>query len=50
MGVDSELIIREPNSRTTFEHPIELIKIIEETDKIAVVTSAWHLNRAVREF
>ena len=50
MGIEEELIIREPYSRTTFEHPIELIKIIEETDKIAVVTSAWHLNRAVREF
>ena len=50
MGIEEELIIREPYSRNTFEHPIELIEIINETDKIAVVTSAWHLNRAVREF
>ncbi len=52
MGVPAGRVIREQNSINTFQHPIELMKIpgIEAGDKIGVVTSAWHLRRAVREF
>ncbi len=52
MGVPEEQILVEPNSSNTFQHPRELIMLdaIDSSDRIAVVTSAWHLNRARREF
>ncbi|MFP4017415.1 MAG: YdcF family protein [Halanaerobiales bacterium] len=52
MGVPEEMILKEPYSRNTFQHPIELLKMdqVRETDSVAVVTSAWHLNRAVGEY
>ncbi len=52
MGVSEGRILTEPYSRNTFEHPRELLKLEEVggTNRIAVVTSAWHLERAVREF
>ena len=52
MGVNEDDIITEPNSRNTFQHPLELLKIegISQTDRLGVVTSAWHLKRAEREF
>jgi len=52
MGVLQDNIITEANSSNTFQHPSELLKLeeISHTDKIVIVTSAWHLKRAEREF
>ena len=41
----------EPNARNTREHPIELLAAGGGADDtIGVVTSSWHLPRAMREF
>lgn len=52
MGVPPERIVVEPNARTTREHPVELLQlgVVEPGDSVGVVTSSWHLPRAVREF
>lgn len=51
-GVPPERIVIEPNARTTREHPVELLRlgVVEPGDTVGVVTSSWHLPRAVREF
>lgn len=52
LGVPQHLVIVEPNARTTREHPIELTKlgVVAEGETVGVVTSSWHLPRAMREF
>lgn len=51
-GVPPHRIRYEARSRNTREHPHELLRMdgIAREDVIGVVTSAWHLPRAVREF
>lgn len=52
LGVPQENIRLETNSRNTMEHPIELLKFsdIDTKEPIAVVTSEWHIPRAILEF
>ena len=52
MGVPIDKIIVDPLSRNTFEHPMRVLDLqeIKRTDRIGVVTSAWHLPRAMAEF
>lgn len=52
MGVAEEEILLEPESRNTREHPIELLELPEITSEsnLVIITSAWHLLRAEREF
>lgn len=52
LGVPAERIVVEPNARTTREHPTELLRldVVRAGDTIGVVTSSWHLPRAMREF
>lgn len=52
LGVPPERIVVEPNARTTREHPIELMQldVVHMGDSVGVVTSSWHLPRAMREF
>lgn len=39
-------------SRNTFEHPLELLKIygVNKDSKVGIVTSSWHMPRAMSEF
>ena len=52
LGIRPDQVLIEPFSRNTFEHPKELIKMtqVQPTSIIGIVTSAWHLPRAIREF
>lgn len=52
LGVPPERVVEEPFARTTREHPIELIRlnVVGPEDTIGVVTSSWHLPRAMIEF
>ena len=52
MGVPLERIVVEPLSRNTYEHPRKLLEHtdVKPSDRIAVVTSAYHLKRAEREY
>jgi uncharacterized SAM-binding protein YcdF (DUF218 family) len=52
LGVPSTSIILETHSRNTREHPVEALQLpnISTTTPIGVVTSAWHMRRAQREF
>ncbi len=51
MGVDESRIIIDPNSKNTWEHGIELNKILDDKNKtIGIVTSAVHMNRSVKVF
>ncbi|MGM0420294.1 MAG: YdcF family protein [Bacillota bacterium] len=52
LGVEEEKIILEFNSRNTREHPYYLkdLGILEKDDKLAVVSSAWHLRRTEQAF
>lgn len=52
LGVPAERIALEPNARNTMQHPLELkqLGIVRENDIVGVVTSAWHLPRAIAEF
>lgn len=52
LGVPEDRVVVEPNARTTREHPLELqrLGVVEPGDTIGVITSSWHLPRAVREF
>lgn len=52
MGVPEEDVILEPNAANTREHPIELsiLGIVAGDETVAVVTSSWHLPRAMAEF
>jgi uncharacterized SAM-binding protein YcdF (DUF218 family) len=51
-GVPASVMLLEPRSRNTREHPVEALKIpgVTTTTPIAVVTSGWHMRRAQREF
>jgi uncharacterized SAM-binding protein YcdF (DUF218 family) len=51
-GVPASAVILEARSRNTREHPIEARRIPTVTSEtpVAVVTSAWHMRRARREF
>lgn len=50
--VPAGAIIMEINSTNTATHPIEALKLSDLTSEmpIAVVTNAWHMRRAMREF
>lgn len=52
LGVPPERVITELRSVNTRAHPRELEQLpdVKPTDTIAVVTSAWHLPRAMAEF
>jgi len=52
LGVPSDRILRESVSRTTFEHPDEVLKLpqVRATDTLGVATSAWHMRRAMAQF
>ena len=51
-GVPPQQILLEPLSRNTFEHPLEVRKLaqVSEADTLAIVTDAFHVPRAMREF
>jgi uncharacterized SAM-binding protein YcdF (DUF218 family) len=51
-GVPPQQILLEPLSRNTFEHPLEVRKLaqVSEADTLAIVTDAFHIPRAMREF
>ncbi len=52
LGVPSGALLLEPHSRNTREHPIEALKLpqVNPGSPISVVTSAWHMRRALGEF
>jgi len=52
MEVPKNRIKIDPLSRNTFEHPMQVLDLpeINNTDRIGVSTSAWHLPRAMTEF
>lgn len=52
LGVPKEQVLLEARSPNTRAHPVELLQLeeISPEDGLAVVTSAWHLPRAMREF
>lgn len=52
MEVPADKIRVDPLSRNTFEHPVRVLDLsgINRTDRIGVVTSAWHLPRTMAEF
>lgn len=51
-GVPDSVLLLEPRSRNTREHPIEALKLpgVTTTTPIGLVTSGWHMRRAQREF
>lgn len=51
-GAPSSAIVTEPRSSSTREHPSAALAIsgVTSDSPIAVVTSAWHMPRAIREF
>lgn len=52
LGIPYDAIRAEYISRNTYEHPTELLKIpeINKNSSIGIVTSAWHMTRAMAEF
>lgn len=52
MGVPKDKVVIESDSRNTRDHAVNLYynKNIRIADGVAIVTSPWHLNRALREF
>jgi uncharacterized SAM-binding protein YcdF (DUF218 family) len=52
LGVPSAALLLEPHSRNTREHPIEGLKVpgVSPSTPITVVTSPWHMRRALNEF
>lgn len=52
MGVPKDKVTVESDSRNTREHAMYLCrnKYIKVTDKIAIISSPWHLKRALSEF
>ncbi len=52
MGLPSERVRTEPRATNTFMHPIEVAKLgeVKGSDTLGIVTSAWHLPRAMAEF
>jgi uncharacterized SAM-binding protein YcdF (DUF218 family) len=51
-GVPAANVSLEPRSRNTREHPIEALKLagVTSSTPIGIVTSGWHMRRALREF
>ena len=51
-GVPDSLLMLEPRSRNTREHPVEALRLpgVTPTTHVAVVTSGWHMRRTRREF
>jgi len=51
-GVPASVMLLEPRSRNTREHPIEALKLsgITTTTPVGLVTSGWHMRRAQKEF
>ena len=51
-GVPDSLMVIEPRSRNTREHPIEALRIpgVTSLTHVAIVTSGQHMRRARREF
>lgn len=51
-GVQSDRIDLEPNAMNTRQHPVALLEVagMQPTMKLAVVTSGWHLRRAMGQF
>lgn len=51
LGIDRSRIIIESNSRNTWEHPIELSKILQDRDMtLGIVTAASHMKRSLMVF
>lgn len=52
MGVPEERILLESMSRNTIEHPVFISKMkeVQASDRIGLVTSCWHMPRALYEF
>lgn len=52
MGVPDDVIWRQPRSRNTFEDAVYSAEILRQkgAQRILLVTSAWHMPRAVRLF
>jgi len=52
LGLSDTRVMIEPNSQNTRQHPIEALKIggISPESEIAIVTSDFHLRRALGEF
>lgn len=52
LGVPQQALWLEPNSRNTYENAVFSAKILKEKgiEKILLVTSAWHMQRAVNLF
>ncbi len=51
-GIPNNAIVVEPNSRNTYENAVETKKLLEslQVDKILLVTSAFHMPRALATF
>jgi uncharacterized SAM-binding protein YcdF (DUF218 family) len=51
-GIPNDVIVVEPNSRNTYENAVETKKLLEslQVDKILLVTSAFHMPRALATF
>jgi len=51
-GMPASVMLLEPRSRNTRDHPVEALKLpgVTATTPIGLVTSGWHMRRAQREF
>ena len=49
LGVPADAIVLEPRSLSTRENALESRKLVDRRDKVALVTSAYHMPRAMRE-
>lgn len=51
LGIDSSMIIVEPRSKNTWEHPVELQKVLKDTKMtLGIVTAASHMKRTLMVF
>lgn len=53
LGIDSNLVIAESNSKNTYENAVESAKILKQQNingEVLLVTSAFHMRRAIRCF
>jgi uncharacterized SAM-binding protein YcdF (DUF218 family) len=50
LGVPAAAIIEEARSRTTYENAVESSRLLRENASVLLVTSAYHLPRAVGLF
>jgi uncharacterized SAM-binding protein YcdF (DUF218 family) len=51
-GVPGSVVVLEPRSRNTRDHPVEALRLpgVTTDAPVALVTSTWHARRARREF